>query len=281
MTVYLIDLFCGAGGFSTGAVKCGTKVILAIDIWDTALETHKLNHPDCQHLNYHLGGNKQKTIEMIYHYIHHFIPKLKKNDKIHIHGSPPCQNLSTANNYESKDQEKGLKLTFWTIDLFIKMEKLGIIDSWTIEQVNNVAFRKKLDKVRNIFYKIFNMEEYNVPQTRSRVIVSNISLDNVKKKKPTLVKFDENIKYVENAMCKNYTMYRSITEPFYTIVSSSHYLCDKNKNRIKTISPQEMSLVQTFPKKYQFYYKTILDYKKQIANSVPPNFAKQLLESIT
>lgn len=47
----MTDLFCGAGGSSTGAVTVpGLSVRLAANHWDRAIETHNANHPDTDHL---------------------------------------------------------------------------------------------------------------------------------------------------------------------------------------------------------------------------------------
>ncbi len=46
-----IDLFCGAGGFSTGAVQSGcVDMRLAINHWRTAVYSHQENHPDTRHI---------------------------------------------------------------------------------------------------------------------------------------------------------------------------------------------------------------------------------------
>ncbi|QKO02383.1 DNA methylase [Gordonia phage BlingBling] len=51
MTLTLTDLFCGAGGSSTGAVGIpGVTVRIASNHWDLAVETHGANHPDADHL---------------------------------------------------------------------------------------------------------------------------------------------------------------------------------------------------------------------------------------
>lgn len=50
MTVRAIDLFAGAGGFSTGAVAAGVDVVWAANHWQEAVDIHKLNHPDTYHL---------------------------------------------------------------------------------------------------------------------------------------------------------------------------------------------------------------------------------------
>jgi DNA (cytosine-5)-methyltransferase 1 len=47
----MTDLFCGAGGSSTGAVQVpGVRVRLAANHWALAVATHNANHPDTDHL---------------------------------------------------------------------------------------------------------------------------------------------------------------------------------------------------------------------------------------
>lgn len=45
------DLFCGAGGSSTGLVAAGYRVIIAANHWARAIESHQLNHPETDHSN--------------------------------------------------------------------------------------------------------------------------------------------------------------------------------------------------------------------------------------
>ncbi|MEV6361320.1 DNA cytosine methyltransferase [Nocardia asteroides] len=48
--ITLTDLFCGAGGSSTGATQVpGVQVRLAANHWPLAVETHNANHPDTDH----------------------------------------------------------------------------------------------------------------------------------------------------------------------------------------------------------------------------------------
>jgi DNA (cytosine-5)-methyltransferase 1 len=44
-----IDLFAGAGGFSTGATMAGVDVVWAANHWPAAVAIHELNHPGAQH----------------------------------------------------------------------------------------------------------------------------------------------------------------------------------------------------------------------------------------
>lgn len=50
MTLTFTDIFCGAGGSSTGLVAAGMELKLAANHWATAIETHAANHPSADHL---------------------------------------------------------------------------------------------------------------------------------------------------------------------------------------------------------------------------------------
>ena len=53
--IRVVDLFCGAGGSSTGAEKAiagigGEMELVAVNHWNTAVATHAANHPTARHL---------------------------------------------------------------------------------------------------------------------------------------------------------------------------------------------------------------------------------------
>ncbi|KUL51664.1 MULTISPECIES: DNA cytosine methyltransferase [unclassified Streptomyces] len=50
MSLTFTDLFCGAGGSSTGLVAAGLELRLAANHWKRAVETHAANHRDADHL---------------------------------------------------------------------------------------------------------------------------------------------------------------------------------------------------------------------------------------
>lgn len=43
------DLFCGAGGSSSGLVAAGYRVVIAANHWELAIASHQVNHPDTDH----------------------------------------------------------------------------------------------------------------------------------------------------------------------------------------------------------------------------------------
>ena len=49
MTATVTDLFCGAGGSSTGAVQAGMTIEIAANHWQAAVDVHQINHPTAKH----------------------------------------------------------------------------------------------------------------------------------------------------------------------------------------------------------------------------------------
>lgn len=50
MTITLTDMFCGAGGSSSGAIQVpGVEVKMAANHWQLAIDTHNTNHPKTDH----------------------------------------------------------------------------------------------------------------------------------------------------------------------------------------------------------------------------------------
>jgi DNA (cytosine-5)-methyltransferase 1 len=47
--ITVTDMFCGAGGSTTGAVQAGAEVRLAMNHWARAIETHHTNYPETDH----------------------------------------------------------------------------------------------------------------------------------------------------------------------------------------------------------------------------------------
>jgi DNA (cytosine-5)-methyltransferase 1 len=47
--IRFVDLFCGAGGSSTGLVEAGFELALGVNHWDVAVATHAANHPGAEH----------------------------------------------------------------------------------------------------------------------------------------------------------------------------------------------------------------------------------------
>jgi len=171
--IHVIDLFCGCGGFSTGARQAGANVILAVDAWKEAIDVHKANHPDAVHLYESLGGDVDEFAMTLCGFIE---LNVGPEDHIHIHGSPPCQSLSSANH--SRNEDQGMSLVNWYLDL-IDVLSLSLRPepfTWSMEQVANPLILEIMDNRGGM---LVNMSHYNVPQTRKRILVGNLDWDKV------------------------------------------------------------------------------------------------------
>jgi len=149
--VVVVDLFCGMGGFTQGAIDAGAEVILSVDAWSDACDVHRANHPDTRIDCIELGNpDWYKGLLM-------FLEPYRGNYHIHLHGSPPCQALSNAS---SRDPEEGMPLVIWFLNLVKSVQP----DSWSMENV--VPVRKRLPEGTPSV--TLNSADFGVPQTRRR-----------------------------------------------------------------------------------------------------------------
>lgn len=66
-TYRVADLFCGAGGSSTGALRAirdmgGELDLVAVNHWDVAIATHSRNHPGARHHCVNLDAARPEDI---------------------------------------------------------------------------------------------------------------------------------------------------------------------------------------------------------------------------
>lgn len=129
--ITLTDLFCGAGGSSTGAVQVpGVSVRVASNHWDLAVETHEANHPDTGHVCADLSQ---------------IDPRYYPRTDI-LWASPECTNHSIAkgsrkitpdlfNPIPDEAQERS-RATMWDVPRFTEVHRYSAI---IVENVVDVA----------------------------------------------------------------------------------------------------------------------------------------------
>ncbi|KQQ65055.1 DNA cytosine methyltransferase [Microbacterium sp. Leaf320] len=83
------DLFCGAGGSSSGLVEAGYRVVIAANHWKLAIDSHQINHPDTDH--------SQADISQVNPA---YFPKTHV-----LWGSPECTNHSIAKGVKRQRQQ--------------------------------------------------------------------------------------------------------------------------------------------------------------------------------
>lgn len=104
-TIKIADLFCGAGGTSTGAVEAvealGKRAELtAVNHWTVAVETHTLNHPGARHLCASLDSLNPRDL-------------FKPNELDVLIASPECINHSNARGGKPINEQS--RATAWCV----------------------------------------------------------------------------------------------------------------------------------------------------------------------
>jgi site-specific DNA-cytosine methylase len=130
----VVDLFCGAGGFSQGAHLSGrTTVALAVDSDPHMLSLHHFNFPGAKHVLASLGGDKDEFVAALLAFV--------DGRPWHLHGSPPCQSFSIANRsggHQTGGDDERSNLTFWFLEVVALVTAATAPNppaSWSMEQV--------------------------------------------------------------------------------------------------------------------------------------------------
>ena len=168
MKFNVLDLFCGAGGFSYGIDKNSNfRTVLAIDIDENAANTFKKNLPEVEVLIGDITKSKVKKKVIL----------LSKQANVNmVIGGPPCQGYSM----------KGSKLGLNDSRNFLFKEYLSIVEElkpeiFVIENVkgllisSNGWFKDEILSAINDLgymcnYGVLNAADFGVPQARERTI---------------------------------------------------------------------------------------------------------------
>ena len=168
MEFRILDLFCGAGGFSCGLDSINEfKTVIGVDFNKQALETFDFNlHPNMTIY----GDITQQDIKS------NIINAAKKYNVNMIIGGPPCQGFS----------QKGKKLGLNDPRNFLFKEYLNIVkeikpEVFIIENVKNIIstengyfLQQIIEETQkmgyNINYSILNAANFGVPEKRERAI---------------------------------------------------------------------------------------------------------------
>ena len=190
------DLFCGAGGSSSGLVAAGYKVVIAANHWALAIESHQANHPDTDH--------SQADISQVNPA---YFPKTHV-----LWGSPECTNHSIAKGVKrQRQQDQALfeldgtrplpdeaanrsRATMWDIPRFAEYHRYmaiileNVVDAYRWDQfeawqmaMRSLGYRMQFVWLNSMHAQIGGLP---APQSRDRMYIVMWREDLVTKKTP-------------------------------------------------------------------------------------------------
>jgi DNA (cytosine-5)-methyltransferase 1 len=183
-TYNVVDMFCGAGGESTGitqaALAMDMKVNLtAINHWERAIETHAANHPGAEHLC--------QSVELI------DPTKAVPGQRLDLlWASPECTHHSVARGGRPRsDQSRASAwlILKWLSELYVErviIENVPEFLSWgpldnsgqPVKTLKGKTFRAFITGLRSLGYtvdwKILVAADYGDPTTRRRLFIQAV-----------------------------------------------------------------------------------------------------------
>lgn len=178
--VHAVDLFCGAGGTSSGLINAvndlGYEIKLtAINHWDVAIATHSKNHEEVEH-----HCQSIDTIEPT---------KIVPGGRLQLLvASPECTHHSNARGGKPRSDQKRADawlLMRWINNLYVEnilIENVKEFESWgpltakglPDKRYKGQYFQQFLAALRvnyNVEHRVLNCADYGDPTTRERLFI--------------------------------------------------------------------------------------------------------------
>jgi DNA (cytosine-5)-methyltransferase 1 len=176
-----IDIFSGCGGLTQGMHQANFKTQLAFEIDELASKTYKLNHPKAKVIT--------KDIRSV------SIAEIKRNlNKKPIHllaGCPPCQGFSSVRRLNRAEpiEDTRNNLIMEYVRLIKALHPYTIMMENVPGLVTFDLFHKAIDILKSqgykwIDYKVVNVKNYGIPQSRRRLVLVGSRLGEIKVAQP-------------------------------------------------------------------------------------------------
>lgn len=181
MKLKAADLFCGAGGATTGLMRACLELgidvdVLAVNHWPTAVHTHTLNHPSVKHLC--------ESVERIDPLV--VVP----GGRLHLLlAGPECTHFSTARGgrpVNPQSRASAWHILKWAQELYIDtilIENVPEFRTWgpiganhkPLKSKRGQTYRAFIEALRSLGYRvedrILNAADYGDPTTRKRLFI--------------------------------------------------------------------------------------------------------------
>jgi len=309
MSRTVIDLFCGAGGFSLGFILENYELLLGLDIDEFCIETYKYNFPSALAIKADIRDIHSKDI----------LRYVDRPDV--IIASPPCEAFTRASRNIMKepidrlytDPRGRLMLDAIRIigdlkpDVFIIENVPGINEPAIRDSIRYELSRYGYEK---IYFNVIDAEKLGCPSMRRRIFISNIPIkikrrarvnvwDAIKdlpdprfpsnipnheyvhlplrfEERVRRLKWGEGLEYFMGSEQKVYLEYIRVhpNKPSPTVMGRSRFI-HPYENRLLTV--REQARLMTYPDTHVFFGPINSQYN-QVGESVPPLVSKLIAE---
>lgn len=289
MDLGVLDLFCGAGGFSLGFERMGYTIVAGIDDDEAALASYRQN---ANYPGYQLDLSKTPA-EVIFD-----VANISPDDVDVVIGGPPCQSFSFSGKRDPNDERDELVREYFDIVEYANA------DAFVIENVEGITSKQDgrilewiVDRAEGLGYdvqsEVLVASDYGVPQARERLFIVGVRDGSFEFPEPmedgptpARVAFtmtgtypneretDHADKTVEKALetPKGKGVYGSNRQirldpekPSPTVTASNNHFAPWGRE----ITFREAAVLQSFPLYWSFYGNRDKQ-RNQVGNAVPP-----------
>lgn len=179
--IHAADLFCGAGGTSTGLARACESLgmglsLIAVNHWDIAIRTHTANHPTAQHLCTSLDSVDPRKVVPAGH-LHLLVASPECTHHSIARGGKPVTDQSRSTAWHVLRWAEALRIDSILIENVREFRDWGPIgtNGRPLKTKRGDTYRAFLNSLRSLGYvvedRILNAANYGDPTTRERLFI--------------------------------------------------------------------------------------------------------------
>lgn len=179
-TIVAADLFCGAGGSSTGLALAAESAgrgldLTAVNHWDRAIETHSANHPGARHLCHGLDGVDPRKV--IGRKLDLLIASPECTHHSNARGGKPCEDQSRSTAWHVIRWADALRPRFVLVENVQEFTTWGPLSEKgkPLVKRKGETFQAWAQALRSLGYvvdwRVLNAADYGAATSRQRLFV--------------------------------------------------------------------------------------------------------------
>ena len=287
--ISVADLFCGAGGLSTGLIQAGLDVVVAVDNYAPAVATYRANHAHDVH-SLDLADVEAATAAL-----RPYRPEV-------LAGGPPCQDFSTSGR---RQEGARADLTHAFVRIGIELGCRYVVMENVDRALKSSVYMAAMARLRSAGYGlsifVLNCAYYGAPQVRKRAFVCGklgapenwLPTPQPLSSTPMSIRehlgddIDIDHYYRHPRSYKRRSVF-SVDQPSPTIRGTNRPVPRKHPahpgdsadvRTVRALTTAERALIQTFPRDYRWCgSKTAIE--QMVGNAVPCALGKVLGEAL-